>query len=98
SATVSPSGGTVTYEWSIIGNGSIIGSAAGASVTVNAGAPGTFTLNLAVTRNGCPGATPTCSKTVTVSPPPTATITGPDPVCSNQTGITYNATVSPSGG
>ena len=64
-ATVLPAGGTVTYAWSISGQGTIVGSTTASSVNVNAGSTGSFTLTLNVTRDGCAG---TCTKTVTVSP------------------------------
>jgi hypothetical protein len=44
--TVSPSGGTVTYAWTISGNGTISGPANGQSVSVTAGTPGTYTLTV----------------------------------------------------
>jgi len=94
-STESPPGGLVTYSWLISGNGMIIGSTTGPSVTVDVGAAGSFTLTLNVTRNGCPGI---CSKTVTVSALPTCTISGPGAVCAGTTGIVYTATVSPAGG
>src|SRR5206468_2014370 len=93
-ATVSPKSGRATCRGRVYGNVSIVGSTTKPSVIVNADGPGSFTLILNFTRDGCPGATP-ATKTVTVNPPPTCSITGPDPVCSGQSGITYNATVSP---
>ena len=54
-----------SYSWSIGGNGSIIGSTAGSSVNVTAGAAGSFTLTLTTTLNGCSF---TCNKVVTVDP------------------------------
>lgn len=95
SSTVSPSGGTVTHSWTITGNGTIIGSTTGASVSVTAGAAGTFTLTDNITREGCPGQ---CTLTVTVNPNPTCTIAGPSPVCERSADNTYTTTVSPPGG
>jgi hypothetical protein len=68
-ATVSPSGGTVTYAWSILGNGSIVGSTTGSSVSVTAGATGSFTLTLNGTRNAVAFQ---CEATVTVNANPSA--------------------------
>lgn len=65
--TITPAGGTVVHAWSISGNGSIIGATNGASVTVTAGAAGSFILTDAVTREGCSPAS-VCSYTVTVNP------------------------------
>ena len=94
-ASVNPSGGTVSYGWSVSGNGTISGSSTGSSVTVNAGAAGSYTVNLNVMRNGCPG---TCSLPVTVNASPTCQITGPNPVCAQSPGHVYSASVNPSGG
>jgi plastocyanin len=63
SAAVLPAGGTVTYGWLISGNGSIVGLSTGSTVSVTAGATGSFMLTLNATRNGCPGQG---QKTVTV--------------------------------
>ena len=94
-AAVSPAGGSVTYAWSVSGNGSISGSTSGSSVTVDAGAAGSYTLTLDITRDNCPGS---CSKTVTVNPNPTCEITGPNPVCEGETEAVYTSSVSPAGG
>lgn len=61
------------YAWSIAGNGTIPGSTIGQTVSVNAGAAGTYTVTLTVTNSGC---TSSCSKTVTVNALPTASISG----------------------
>jgi plastocyanin len=95
SATVSPIGGTVTYAWSITGSGSIVGSTTGSSVSVDAGAAGSFTLTVDVARDGCPGQ---CSTGVTVIASPICSISGPDPVEPGSTGNAYSAAVSPTGG
>lgn len=92
--TITPAGGTVVHSWTISGNGTIIGPANGASVTVSAGAAGSFTLTDAVTRDGCSPAS-VCSYTVTVDPnlpvsvSITATPTGT--ICAN-TPVTFTAT------
>jgi hypothetical protein len=85
-ATILPSGGTVTYSWSISGNGTINGSTTGSSVSVTAGsaAPGqcsSFTLSMTPTRNTCPGSpctiTPTfCQPACTISPATASLCTG----------------------
>ena len=54
-----------SYNWSITGNGSIVGSTTSSSVNVTAGVAGSFTLTLTTTFNGC---SRTCDKTVTVDP------------------------------
>lgn len=76
SNTIAPTGGTVAHAWTISGNGTIIGPTNGSSVTVSAGAAGSFTLTDAVTRDGCSPAS-VCSYTVTVNPnlPVSANIT-----------------------
>jgi len=93
-STVLPAGGTVTHSWSISGSGTINGSTTGASVSVTAGASGSFTLTDNVTRDGCPGQ---CTLTVPISPTPTCSITGDSPVCTGTT-HTYTSAVSPAGG
>ena len=53
-----------TYQWSISGNGSLVGAVNNASVQVNAGPAGTYTLTLQVTdTTGCLG---TCTKVVPI--------------------------------
>jgi|GEM_PF-6893329 len=94
-SSVLPAGGTVTYSWSITGQGSIIGSVSGSSVSVTAGAAGSYTLHLDIVRDGCPGS---CEKTVTVNANPTCEISGPSPVCASSTGNTYTSSVLPAGG
>jgi hypothetical protein len=93
-STVSPAGGTVTHSWSITGNGTIVGSTTGSSVTVIAGASGSYTLTDNIVRDGCPGV---CSVTVTVNPNPTCVIAGPTPVNCVSTNV-YTSTVSPASG
>jgi hypothetical protein len=83
-----------THSWSISGNGTIIGSLTGSSVTVVAGAAGSFTLTDNILLNGCPGS---CTLTVTVNPLPTCNITGPSPVACVSTN-TYSVSVTPSDG
>jgi len=53
-----------TFSWQITGNGTIQGTTTGATVTVDAGAAGTYTLTVTVTKGDC---TNTCSLTVTVN-------------------------------
>jgi hypothetical protein len=69
-----------SYNWSVSGNGSIVGSNTEATVNVTAGATGSFILSLTTTLNGC---SMTCNKTVTVNPGTTYTcnITGSSEVC-----------------
>jgi PKD domain. len=72
-----------TYSWSIAGNATIVGSTNSPTVSVTAGSAGTYTVTVEVTEGGC---TSTCSKTVTVTPNPDCTITGPSIVCPGSTG------------
>jgi hypothetical protein len=77
-----------SYSWSVSGNGSIVGSNTEQTVSVTAGATGSFTLTLNTILNGC---TSSCDKTVTVNPSTTleCSVTGSDEVCSNTTGNIY---------
>src|SRR5439155_544281 len=93
-SAVLPAGGTVTHSWTISGDGTINGSTTGSSVSVTAGASGSFTLTDNITRDGCPGR---CELTVPINPAPTCTITGDTPVCSVTT-HTYTSAVLPAGG
>src|SRR5262249_7880867 len=71
-STVTPAGGTVTHSWTITGDGTIVGATDQASVTVTAGASGSFTLTDNVTRDTCPSS---CSLTVNITPcPPHITV------------------------
>src|SRR5207244_8005413 len=84
-STVSPAGGVVTHSWSISGNGTINGSSTGASVSVTAGASGSFTLTDNLTRNGSPGR---CDLTVTVNAcNPKICVTEEDVACSPPGGV-----------
>jgi hypothetical protein len=90
--TILPAGGTVTYAWTISGNGTITGPTNGSSVTVTAGAAGTYTLTSTVTRNGCPT---TCTITVTVGAP-TAVLSGGATYCvGGSTTLTVTFTGNP---
>lgn len=55
--------GMDSYAWSIDGNGSIPGSLSGQSIDVTAGASGTYTVTVTITKDGC---TSSCSKTVQI--------------------------------
>jgi hypothetical protein len=69
-----------SYSWNISGNGTIVGPTNGSSVTVTAGASGSYTLSVtSVGSNACPS---TCSQMVTINSSSTPTITGPTTVCS----------------
>jgi hypothetical protein len=92
--TVLPAGGTVVHSWSIEGSGTIDGATNAATVTVIAGSSGTYTVTDNFTRNGCAG---TCSKTITVNPNPTCSISNPGPFCGGTTNSHTN-TVLPAGG
>jgi len=68
-------GGMATYAWSVTGSATINGAADGQSVTVDAGASGSYTVTLTVTDAGCSS---TCSQTVAIdSIPPTITCSAP---------------------
>jgi uncharacterized repeat protein (TIGR01451 family) len=71
--------GLAGYRWSISGSATISGSTNSQSVTVNAGASGTFTVTLMLT-NGS-GCTSTCAKTVNLLALPTATVSGGGGIC-----------------
>jgi len=72
-------GGMSSYVWGISGNGTVPGALNAQTVSVNAGAPGTFTLTLTVTDgNGCKS---TCSKQVTVQNRPTGALSGSALIC-----------------
>jgi plastocyanin len=73
--SVSPVGGTLVYSWSITGNGTITSAINTASVTVNAGAAGSFTLTQNGTRDGVAFQ---CQKIVTVVVGAAAIITASD--------------------
>ncbi|MGD9116291.1 MAG: PKD domain-containing protein [Dehalococcoidia bacterium] len=93
-ASVTPGSG-YTYSWSVsAGNGSIVGSTTGSSVTFEAGdyASGTsLTLEVTVTSDhNCPK---TCTKTVSIMPNPDCTITAPSEVCGGAQGITASVPV-----
>ena len=56
---------------------------------VDAGTPGSFTLTLVVSKNGCSSQ---CEKTVSVRANPGCKIDGPDPVCAGSTPLVYRTT------
>src|SRR5207244_4628113 len=90
SATGSSSPTNSTFTWFISGNGSIFGATNGAAITVDAGAPGSFTLTVTVSNTGC---TNSCQQTVTVSDS-----TPPNAVCKDitiQLSATSQATIVP---
>jgi hypothetical protein len=71
--------GMSNYLWSISGNGTVPGALNAQTVTVNAGAPGIFTLTLTVTDgNGCKA---TCTKEVVVQNRPTGVLSGSAVIC-----------------
>ena len=59
----SATAGMDSYLWSIVGNGSIPGSKTGPMVEVSAGASGTYTVSVTITKNGCSSS---CSKMVMI--------------------------------
>ncbi len=93
-STVLPAGGTVTHSWSISGDGTISGSATGATVSVIAGTSGSYTVTDNNSRNGCLSS---CQKTVSINENPTCSIAGTQTVCGGTTN-NYTSTVLPAGG
>src|SRR5205814_8919986 len=83
SYTVSSSLTNSTFNWSISGNGSIVGATNGSAITVDAAASGSFTLTVTVSNTGC---TNSCQQTVAVSDS-----TPPNAFCKDIT-IQLNAT------
>ncbi|MEJ8758051.1 T9SS type A sorting domain-containing protein [Pontibacter sp. H259] len=94
-----------TYKWSITGNGTIVGAAldgtktivatggaTSTSVSVLAGAPGSYTLSVEISKTGF--GTQTCSQMITVNPLPVVTA-DPKSVC---VGASVGLTGSPAGG
>jgi uncharacterized repeat protein (TIGR01451 family) len=75
--------GLAAYRWSVTGSATLSGATNGPSVTVNAGASGTFTLTLALTNSS--GCTSTCSKPVSILPLPTAVVSGTATICAGNT-------------
>ena len=87
SSTPTPSD-NVTHSWNISGNGTIVGSATGSTVSVNATGAGTFTLTDNISRLGC---TSSCSYDVTVVIP--CSISPVIDAVPNGTSTTYTAPV-----
>ncbi|MCC6461685.1 MAG: choice-of-anchor D domain-containing protein, partial [Saprospiraceae bacterium] len=76
----STAAGMSSYLWSVSGNGTMVGSNTGSSVSVTAAATGTFTVSVVATNSS--GCSQTALKTVTISPLPAATITpSANPYC-----------------
>ncbi|MCB9330082.1 MAG: SprB repeat-containing protein [Lewinellaceae bacterium] len=69
------SAGMDTYAWAITGNGAIPGSKSGQSVSVTAGASGTYTLTVTISKNGC---TSSCDKTVDIAMQPFSIVYTPE--------------------
>ncbi|MFN0015201.1 MAG: MopE-related protein, partial [Saprospiraceae bacterium] len=81
--------GMSAYSWSVSGNGTMVSSSTGSSVTVTAGAPGSITATVTVTdANGCTAA---AAQTIQVNTPPSCSVTGADEACSNSAGNVYSA-------
>jgi uncharacterized repeat protein (TIGR01451 family) len=71
--------GMTAYRWSVSGSATISGATNAQSVSINAGASGSFTLTLSLTNaSGCSS---TCSKTVTILSLPTAVVSGGGTIC-----------------
>jgi hypothetical protein len=80
-----------TFEWSIAeGNGSIVGSTTGSSVSVTAGAAGSFRLRVLASLGSCAD---TCFLDVTVAEAPAGcTIEGAATACASSTGNVFTIT------
>lgn len=74
--------GMDTYSWSISGNGSIPGAKNGQSVSVTAGASGSYTLTVTIAKDGC---TSSCTKMVNIATTPYV-ITYSDEYCNQDPG------------
>ena len=79
--------GMSSYLWNVTGNAGIAGINTGQTVNIAAGSSGSFTINLITTLNGT-GAQ--CTKTITISPTPTCSITGADELCFGTMNNTYS--------
>jgi hypothetical protein len=90
-----PAGSTTL--WLVDNGASIVGSATGTSVSVQAGTQN-FTVTLRISPANTDLAPLDCSYPVTVDPIPTCTIGGDNAVCAGSTGNTYTSTVLPAGG
>ncbi len=78
----SATAGMDSYLWSISGNGSIPGSKMGSSVQVTAGASGSYTVSVVITKNGC---TSTCMKEVMIEQIPFSIVSSAQ-YCQNDPG------------
>ncbi|HWX21912.1 MAG TPA: HYR domain-containing protein [Candidatus Binatia bacterium] len=80
--TYSDTSDGAAFVWSLVGNGTLLAPATNSTVTVLAGAAGSYTLTVTATASGLAGAcASTASQTVTVNPLPACAISGPSPVC-----------------
>jgi len=84
-----------SHSWSFTSNtsgASFVGGTTGSSVTVNAGAAGSYTLRDDVTSSA--GCTSFCTIGVTVNPNPSCSISGPASSCAGATGLVYSSSGS----
>jgi len=88
-ASVNPTA-AATYAWSIT-NGTITSPTTGTSITFDAGATGTVTLNVTVTSGGC--STP-ASQNVPITPIPSSTITTTTSTCPNTPGLSASVPIT----
>src|SRR5439155_26736201 len=87
-----------TYQWSISGNGSLVGAVNNASVLVNAGSAGSYTLALQVTDTT--GRVGNCTKVIPIqdleapvlSCPTNRTVTAAPGTCTSNVTFVVNAT------
>ena len=81
--------GMVSYLWTILGNGNIVGISTTQEVEMESTSAGTFILFLTITdSNGCVSK---CNKLVTITSSPVCEITGPDELCEPSTINIYSA-------
>jgi hypothetical protein len=80
--------GMTTYLWNVTGDAGIAGINTGQTVNITAGSSGSFTITLITTLNATGSQ---CSKTVTISPTPTCSITGAEEICFGTMNNTYSS-------
>ena len=87
-----------TYLWSVLGAGTINGSATGTSVLVSPTSAAGFTVQLTVCNdNGDGGCCSDCNLPVTVTEAPDCLINGPDSICDSATEVEFCSDVNDAG-
>ncbi|MCP3904164.1 MAG: hypothetical protein GY715_11075 [Planctomycetes bacterium] len=82
------------YDWSIVGNATIVGPPSTPHVLVEAGAAGSFTLSLTVI-DAATGCVEACDTHVIVAASPPCTISGPPTACEAGPPVMYEAPLGP---